>query len=172
MNCAGDYRDATGSSRGISNEIDRAHLVSLRRQADAVVTDGATARRENYAPRASFETYIFTRDQNTPNSLGFMNATELCDAVNRIRYKHQRTLFETGPTLLRQLLEASALDVLFVSIVHASKCQPGHLEPEWNRALVDRFLKLPTGIDYQVGQIDKTMLLRFDFGVAQNPRNG
>lgn len=166
LSCAGDYRDATGSSRGISNEIDRAHLVRLRRQAGAVVTDGATARIENYAPRASFETYIFSRDVNTENRLTFTKAAELQDVVNRIQAKHERTLFETGPRVLRQLLEASAIDALFVSIVHGLPCQPSHFELEWNRALVANFLQLPSYVGYQVGQIDKTVLLRFDFGVA------
>ncbi|MFM6979852.1 MAG: dihydrofolate reductase family protein [Micrococcales bacterium] len=37
-----------GTSRGISNEIDRASLISYRRQADVVLTTAVTARAERY----------------------------------------------------------------------------------------------------------------------------
>ncbi|MEO0024565.1 MAG: hypothetical protein RL196_1006 [Actinomycetota bacterium] len=53
----GSVAGVSGTSNDVSNELDRALLVELRKQADVIVTSGATARAENL--RASKHAPIF-----------------------------------------------------------------------------------------------------------------
>lgn len=166
LTCSGDYKDVTGSSRGISTEVDRIHLILLRRQADAVITDGATARVEDYTPRKSFETYIFTRDESVTNRLAFRSDADLRKIVDKIRDKHTHLLFETGPTLLRRLVSAEILETLFVSVVHTEACPMNHFEQPWIHELVREFLNIHGTTRMMVSTLGTTTLARFDFGVA------
>lgn len=48
IDAAGNFSDASGSSRGISTVSDKELLLALRKHADAVIVDAATARKERY----------------------------------------------------------------------------------------------------------------------------
>lgn len=50
VDASGSVAGKTGTSNDISNSLDRALLVELRKQADVIVTSGATARAENLRP--------------------------------------------------------------------------------------------------------------------------
>ena len=57
----GQTRDASGRSQGISNDVDRALLAALRRQADVVLTGGETARVEKYKKPRTARLAILTK---------------------------------------------------------------------------------------------------------------
>jgi riboflavin biosynthesis pyrimidine reductase len=50
VNAKGSVAGESGSSDDVSNSLDRALLVHLRKQSDVIVTSGATARAENLRP--------------------------------------------------------------------------------------------------------------------------
>ena len=118
MNADGRFADEQGSSRGISNARDLQHLIHLRRQCDALVTDGKTARLEGYQAKVGRETYVFTRGKSA-NGLHALHASspdEFDEIIGQLKAIHQRILIETGPTLLRTLSQRGLVDRLFLSI--------------------------------------------------------
>jgi hypothetical protein len=61
INSAGDFAGPDGSSRSISTKQDRELLIELRRRADLIVVDAATARIESYrAPSSGAKLAIFS----------------------------------------------------------------------------------------------------------------
>jgi riboflavin biosynthesis pyrimidine reductase len=118
MSADGRFADSAGSSRGISNSRDLQHLVHLRRQCDALVTDGKTARLENYAAKPSLETYVFTRKKPAEglHALRAESAAEFDVGLATLRLHHSRILLETGPTILKTLISRRLVNRLFLSI--------------------------------------------------------
>ena len=118
MSADGRFADSGGSSRGISNSRDLQHLVHLRRQCDALVTDGKTARLEHYAAKPSRETYVFTRSQPADglHALRAESAEQFDVMLSTLRVHHSRILLETGPTILKTLISRGLVDRLFLSI--------------------------------------------------------
>lgn len=112
----GETVGADSTSRSISNDEDRAHLMSLRSLADIIVTDAATARRERYraskfAPIQIWQTSAAPLDFDPEQPEGSfpvtpVDSSHLPDALAGLR--GLRTLLETGPTLSRLL--ASYID--------------------------------------------------------------
>ena len=123
----GRYKDSNGSSRGISSEVDLQHLIHLRRQCDALVTDGATARLEGYKPNENRTTYVFSRKDVAPGLVRLAAARDLKFAAifEQLCTDHRAVLLETGPTLLSKALALDLVDTLFLSITQSG----GSLKP-------------------------------------------
>ncbi|MEY3662603.1 MAG: RibD C-terminal domain [Actinomycetota bacterium] len=117
----GKFFGANLSSRDISNEVDLAHLIKLRSQADALLVGGATARAEGYRTSKRFETYVFTtKPQNTElNPIEFDNDDGLVKRVGEVISAHKRVLSECGPALLNKLLELGLVNQLFLTVSFA-----------------------------------------------------
>jgi riboflavin biosynthesis pyrimidine reductase len=126
LNEAGNYFGKTGSSRDISNEIDLAHLIKLRSQADAIVVGGETARIEGYKPSTRFETYVFTSlpTHTELRPLKFSGDAELSDRLSELKALHNRVLSECGPSLLNQFLKLGEIDQLFLTVTFEGKPDP------------------------------------------------
>jgi riboflavin biosynthesis pyrimidine reductase len=115
---SGDYFGENHSSRDISNEVDLAHLIKLRSQADAIVVGGATARAESYKPSKRFETYVISSQPQAAelHRIAFAGDAELSAQILTLKAKHARVLSECGPALLNKFLQLGALDKLFLTV--------------------------------------------------------
>ncbi len=119
----GKFFGANLSSRDISNEVDLAHLIKLRSQADALLVGGATARAEGYRPSKRFDTYVFTtQPQNTElNPIKFDNDDGLVEQVGDVTSAHKRVLSECGPALLNKMLRLGLVNQLFLTVTFADE---------------------------------------------------
>jgi riboflavin biosynthesis pyrimidine reductase len=117
----GKFFGVNRSSRDISNEVDLAHLIKLRSQADALLVGGATARAERYQPSKRFETYVFTtQPQKTDLSpIEFENDEGLVKRVGEVISAHKRVLSECGPALLNKMLRLGLVNQLFLTVSFA-----------------------------------------------------
>jgi hypothetical protein len=169
MSCSGLFVDGQGSSRGISNETDRRHLVRLRRQADALVTGGQTAKIENYAPSSNHETYVFSKNpvRDGLEQLHFTNQEGLIQAVCALKMNHTRVLVEAGPGLLRHMFRANLVQSLFLSITHDAencKCTARQISGCLPNQAAVKLLTLPRETIRRAVTISGTCLSRLDFG--------
>ena len=109
-----------GSSRKLSNSLDRKLLVHLRGLTDAVVIGGNTCRAEGYAASSRFETYVFTKQPislaNGLHPLRFDDDGGLVSVFNGIKDVHSRILLEAGPYLLTRCLRLNLIDQLCLTI--------------------------------------------------------
>ena len=104
----GALTDSDGSSRGISNPLDKELLLALRGFCDVLVTDGETARREQYKVPLNADLAVITRIGYTPaagtSKHRYVRLTaDLSESVAELRrggYEH--LLLEVGPGLLRE----------------------------------------------------------------------
>lgn len=100
-----------GSSKTLGGSFDLAILKHMRLWSDAVVTSGATVRAENYPDFAGL--HVFSNE-----NISFLHATQwgpsadLNSSVAKISAQSPKLLFETGPTLSKQLLRESLLDLV------------------------------------------------------------
>ncbi|MEY4349569.1 MAG: RibD C-terminal domain [Actinomycetota bacterium] len=117
----GQFIDEQGSSRGISNQIDRQVLVHLRHRTRAVLVGGNTARTESYRKDARFDTYVLTNSTAELNdgliSITASNDQELSELVTDICNQHEGLLVEAGPNLVSKLAALNALDYLCLTII-------------------------------------------------------
>jgi riboflavin biosynthesis pyrimidine reductase len=123
------FVDSNNSSRGISNEIDRERLLELRRLADIVVTDGETARLEQYRIPMTCDLAVITRGGYTPapgkSTHSYLEVRESpTAAIERlISLGYRSILLEVGPRLIRQLVANGLLDELCLTNTAFSKPQ-------------------------------------------------
>lgn len=114
----GVFEDGSGSSRGISNEQDRIRLLELRKLCDVVVTDGETARTENYRVPKACDLAVITRSGFTPAESGSdRKYLELRSspalAIQTLKDSgYERILLEVGPSLIRELIAADVIEQL------------------------------------------------------------
>ena len=117
----GQWLDDAGSSRGISNQLDRELLIYLRKQYAAVLVGGNTARREKYTNDSRFKTYVVTRQTSvTPEGLTRLQPADLQDLgvqIAEIKSKHGGLLVEAGPSLITQLLQLSVLSLVYLTVI-------------------------------------------------------
>ena len=117
----GEYKDESGSSRGISNAIDRKVLVHLRSLTQAVLVGGETARVESYKADSRFATYVLTRKPDElPEGLNAVTATsdeELSKSITQLVTNHGGLLIEAGPTLLKRMMKLALVDLLCLSVI-------------------------------------------------------
>lgn len=119
---AGRFSDENGSSKGISNPADLAHLKAQRQWADCVATSGRTARIEHYRPLKEKTLVVFTHSNETTFEL--LNESETvafleysgADSLRNLETQHGNVLVEFGPSLLREALGDNAIDEIIVSI--------------------------------------------------------
>jgi riboflavin biosynthesis pyrimidine reductase len=111
----GQFADESGSSRGISNEIDRSLLVHLRALSEVVVTGGETARIEQYRkPRSAALAIISRRPAVIVDAISLTppatsEVATWCIAELR-RFGFTRILLEVGPSLAREFLQRDLVD--------------------------------------------------------------
>ncbi len=129
MSSQGEWADENGSSRGISNQLDRNVLIHLRRNFSAVLTGGNTARTEGYRKSDRFKTYVVTRPGSlTPAGLERIEPRDLLSLkanIELISKKHLGLLVEAGPTLLRTLAGLQLIDRIYLTVI-GSICSPSH----------------------------------------------
>ena len=115
---AGQFADSNGSSRGLSNEIDLARLLQLRKLCDVLVTDGETARLESYRVPASCDLAVVTKRGFNPSASGSnksylelkMSPTEAITSL--VSRGYERILLEVGPNVLSELIRFGLVDQL------------------------------------------------------------
>lgn len=118
---SGEFVDESGSSRGISNALDLERLLALRTLSDVVVTDGETARKEQYKVPRVADLAVITRQGYTPReSDSTRKYVELrqnpLDAVQSlIDSGYKRILLEVGPNLLRSMALAGLVDQICIT---------------------------------------------------------
>lgn len=113
---AGQFTDESGSSRGISNDLDRKLIGHLRRQSDVVVTGGNTARKEQYRVPSHCALAVISTSF-TLEAEGYIRLDEPATAVSDLtQLGYQRILLETGPTLSKFFLEAELVDEFCLTV--------------------------------------------------------
>ena len=118
---SGNHKGSDGTSKSIGNETDLKLLLTLRSQADAIVTTGKTARSENYAASRFAPITFLSRSPNTLKAIrAFKQPGEFPNRV--FSNENQKTLFtslnekfesegigavlyEGGPSLIASILE-------------------------------------------------------------------
>jgi len=123
----GSFVDSLGSSRGISNALDRELLLEVRLVADVVVTDGETARREGYRVPKSCDLAVITRTGYAPvPGLSKKHYVELrtspAEAIRELlKSGYQKILIECGPSLVAEMISAGLIDQLCLTNTSRSK---------------------------------------------------
>jgi len=117
----GEWSDQAGSSKGISNASDFAHLLASREWADVIVSSGETVRANNYSPTKKPLRVISSRSRSNFARLSQSEEFQVVndsasDLLYRLRLEFDNILVEFGPTLLSEALEKNALDDFDLSI--------------------------------------------------------
>jgi riboflavin biosynthesis pyrimidine reductase len=157
ISSTGSFFDEAGSSRGLSTSEDLELLLALRRQADLVIVDAATARSEQYKKLSSSHLAIVSASGNfnsipaaTPSSgatlFGPSNSSRddsklehvvidpsepfaaLLDWARRMNMK--ALLLEAGPTLTKVCFATTHVAQSAITIT--PRVSPGSLTPKWN----------------------------------------
>lgn len=119
---AARFVDDNGSSKGISNPSDLAHLKAQRQWAGCVATSGRTARTELYRPLKDKTLVVFTNLNDGAFELLSNNENVLfrrysgADSLRDFERLHGNVLVEFGPSLLSEALAENAIDEVLVSI--------------------------------------------------------
>lgn len=118
VNGTGSFTDDRGSSRGISNDLDRKLIGHLRRQSDVVVTGGNTARNEQYRVPSHCALAVisasFTLDEDR-----YIRLDDPTTAISRLTdLGFERILLETGPSLSKYFLEAGLVDEFCLTVTN------------------------------------------------------
>jgi len=158
VSASGSFFDQSGSSRGLSTKEDLELLLALRKQADLVIVDAATARNERYRKLSSSHLAIVSASGNfdsipaATSSTGvtlFSPGTKLhggdfgldhirIDASEPFtalldwakRMQLSRLLLEAGPTLTRVCFATS--EVAQSAITVTPRLPIESLQPRWN----------------------------------------
>jgi riboflavin biosynthesis pyrimidine reductase len=77
VSASGSFFDEAGSSRGLSTTEDLALLLALRRQADLVIVDAATARKEQYRKLSSAHLAIVSASGNFQSIPAVISTSEV-----------------------------------------------------------------------------------------------
>jgi riboflavin biosynthesis pyrimidine reductase len=77
VSASGSFFDEAGSSRGLSTKEDLALLLALRRQADLVIVDAATARNEQYMKLSSAHLAIVSASGNFQSIPAVISTSEV-----------------------------------------------------------------------------------------------
>lgn len=126
-----DFTGDDGSSRSISNDLDKRMLIHLRKQADIVITDAATAARESYKPSALVQVEVWSKTgdfrglqasvgNDTIKQFSLVVPSTPAIRLAEVMQTHSKVLLETGPTLTKQLGRLNLIDHSFLTIVGLS----------------------------------------------------
>jgi riboflavin biosynthesis pyrimidine reductase len=106
----GEFVDDAGSSRGLSNELDRKLIGHLRRRSDVVATGGSTARAEQYRVPSHCSLAVISSSFELDDNR-YIRLPDPALAIETLRSQgFERILLETGPTLSRYFLESNQVD--------------------------------------------------------------
>lgn len=112
----GEFTDENGSSRGLSNELDRKLIGQLRRRSDVVVTGGNTARSEQYRVPSHCALAVISNSFDLDEER-FIRLSNPETAIETLRSAgFERILLETGPSLSKFFLETDQVDELCLTV--------------------------------------------------------
>ena len=112
----GEFVDESGSSRGLSNELDRKLIGHLRRRADVVVTGGNTARKEAYRVPSHCSLAVISNSFEIDDER-YTRLPDPTTALDTLRSKgFERILLETGPALSKFFLETNQVDEFCLTV--------------------------------------------------------
>lgn len=117
VSSGGSFTDSIGSSRGISNAIDRKLLAHLRKLSDVVITGGETARVENYEVPSSADLLVISSNFEIDSDRFFRLPTPEATLDFLRESKYRRILLETGPSLSGWFLERDLVDEFCLTVV-------------------------------------------------------
>ena len=113
---SGNFTDETGSSRGISNDLDRKLIGHLRRQSDVVVTGGNTARKEQYRVPSHCSLAVISSSFSLDED-GYIKLPNAESAIADLREMgFEKILLETGPSLSKFFLESGQVDEFCLTV--------------------------------------------------------
>jgi riboflavin biosynthesis pyrimidine reductase len=116
----GSFTDENGSSRGISNDLDRKLIGHLRRQSDVVVTGGNTARKEQYRVPSHCALAVIS-NSFTLEEEGYIRLDDPAKAIATLtEMGFERILLETGPTLSKFFIEAGQVDEFCLTVTNGN----------------------------------------------------
>lgn len=113
----GSFIGIDGSSRSLSNELDKQRLIELRKLSDVVITDAATARAEEYRPSKWVPIEVWSKSGNfagVNQELALLHVGEISNEFARLERK--AVLLETGPTLTRVIAALGLIDELALTV--------------------------------------------------------
>ncbi|MEY4500063.1 MAG: hypothetical protein RL319_1051 [Actinomycetota bacterium] len=122
LNANGEFKDSSGSSRGLSNAPDFQKLLELRSQSNLIITDAVTAAREAYRPSKYAPIEIWSKSGNFRGlkdqvGMRLIETTEATELLKRRKQTFQSIVLECGPTLTRVFAKSHLIDELRVSVV-------------------------------------------------------
>jgi riboflavin biosynthesis pyrimidine reductase len=111
----GKFVGSNGSSRDISNSLDRALILRLRELSDVYVTGGKTYRTEGYRiPKLRKLAVITTQPSSLPNGVLAFGAETAIDGLKSLGYRY--ILLEVGPSLAARYLTSDLVDEFCLTI--------------------------------------------------------
>ena len=122
----GSFTDESGSSRGISNDTDRALIKWLRSISDVVVTGGHTARNESYRNTSKLQLAVISRKPAVTDgriTLTPPTTTEVGPwTIDALRTKgFHRVLLEVGPSLAGEFLSKNLVDEFCLTVTSGNE---------------------------------------------------
>ena len=116
-----------GSSIGLSSPADRERFHELRRQSDAILIGGSTARREPYK-KTPIPLFIITHSlvrlqpkNQLAKQLNLPPKLALAEISNLFADKENaQILVEAGPKLLTQMIDEGLINTLYLTINHGA----------------------------------------------------
>ena len=116
----GNFIGPNGTSREISNDVDRQLLIRFRQLADLIVTDARTARIESYRRSKHAPLEVWSKSGNfegLENGQGFtLRKTENLSAALS-DHAGKAVLIEAGPTVISLLGQQQLIDELRLTVV-------------------------------------------------------
>lgn len=117
----GLFTDKFGSSRGISNELDRQLLTRLRSQTDVIVTGGNTARVEKYGVNKHAKVAVISHNSYPNPEILTLTPPEGIDVATwclpELAGKgFSSVLLEVGPSLAKAFLSADLVDEFLLTV--------------------------------------------------------
>ena len=133
---SGEFVDENGSSRGLSNVLDRKLIGHLRRQSDVIVTGGNTARNEQYRvpSHCSLAVISETFQIEDPSFISLKNPEQAIPNLKELGF--ERILLETGPTLSKFFLGADLVDEFCLTVSNGDKISAVKTLAGFNSSLV------------------------------------
>lgn len=116
----GSTVSATGNSAGLGNASDLELLVALRRQAQVILTSGATFRADTYKFPKQADLAVLTRTEaeiEVPSGRKLLNLhSGYHAAITELKSQgYERIHVEYGVTGIKELIRSQALDALTIS---------------------------------------------------------
>ena len=124
-----------GSSRGVTSQADHSDFLARRRNVDAIIIGGNTARSEPYE-KTPVPLVIVSRRTTHPvpkNPQAHLWNTSPAQAINRARAEFgDRVLVEGGVSMLTELLAMNLIDDFFLTV---TQVKDGEKPIDWKELL-------------------------------------